>query len=258
MILADRDCARHAAALERLADGTLGPIGRMLLYRHMARCPACAARLAALEAMRAGLREAVPRHRAPPALAARIGAALAREAPPVRAPAWLRLRAVLPITGAGLAGALAGVGLMVMASADPGTDPLRRALIDSHVRSLMEAHLIDVPSGDGHTVKPWLSRHGDVSPPVRDLAADGFVLDGGREDYLDGRRAAAVVYRSDRHVINLYAFADPTAPPAPPHASSLQGFNIVTWRRDGIAYAAVSDVEAATLRRFAALVAASP
>jgi anti-sigma factor RsiW len=116
---------------------------------------------------------------------------------------------------------------------------------------MMADHLTDVLTSDRHTVKPWLSERVDVSPPVRDLAKDGFPLIGGRLDYIDGHRAAAVVYRHDRHIINLFAWASPREADTAFHEEQTQGFNIVRWRRDGISYCAISDLEADQLAAFA-------
>ncbi len=213
--------------------------------------------------MRGLLRERLAYHHAPPDLAARIGTALAREAAPLpvarRETRWMdRWPGGVSFAGGGLVGALAGVVLMLLIGAPGGgggNAALLGSLVDNHVRSLMADHLTDVLTSDQHTVKPWLSQHIDVSPPVKELAAQGFPLVGGRLDYIDGHPAAVVVYRRAKHVINLFAWAT-SAPDAPMRAASRQGFNVITWRAGGIAYAAVSDVEADQLQEFARDVAA--
>lgn len=201
--------------------------------------------------MQAAVRTKLPYHRAPPGLAARIGAALPREeAPPIARP-WFRIPAI-SLAGTGLAGALAGVALTVLVMG--GQDDPAMAVIGSHIRSLQAEHLTDVMTSDQHTVKPWLSARLDVSPPVRDLKDEGFPLVGGRMDYVEGHPAAAVVYRRAKHVINLFAWASSGKDEAF-HEETRQGFHVVTWRHAGIRYYAVSDVEADQLAEFAKLVA---
>ena len=84
---------RARRLLPAYADRQIGPIRRFLLGRHIARCPSCLAELEAMQAMRTALRTNLTVHRAPPALAMRIGSALPREAPPPvrRAAVALRL-----------------------------------------------------------------------------------------------------------------------------------------------------------------------
>lgn len=211
--------------------------------------------------MQAALRTKLPYHRAPPGLAARIGAALPREEPlPLPGMAdrgargWLRIPA-LGMAGTGLAGALAGVALTVLVMG--GQRDQTMEVIESHIRSMQAEHLTDVQTSDQHTVKPWLSARLDVSPPVRDLKDEGFPLVGGRLDYIEGHPAAAVVYRRAKHVINLFAWAS-SGPNEPFREETRQGFNTVSWRQDGIRYYAVSDVEADQLVEFARLAEQRP
>ncbi len=246
------ECDRSGGLLSGLVDNALRPLARLRVSRHIAGCEACAGKVEELRAMQAAVRTKLPYHRAPPGLAARIGAALPREAAPPVARPWFRMPA-FSVMGTGLAGAVAGVALTVLVMSGQG-DPAEMAVIGSHIRSMQAEHLTDVATSDQHTVKPWLAARLDVSPPVRDLKEVGFPLVGGRMDYIDGHPAAAVVYTRAKHVINLFAWAS-AGKDEGFRRETRQGFNVVAWRRSGIQYYAVSDVEADQLAEFARLVA---
>jgi anti-sigma factor RsiW len=237
--------------LPAYVDRHMGPVRRFLLGRHIAACASCLAELEATQAMRTALRTNLPVYRAPPALAMRIGSALPREAPPV----IRRRRPHLGFAGAAMAGSLAGVAL-TLAVTRPATvpDKLVADVVGDHVRSLMGDHLMDVPTSDQHTVKPWLSARLDLSPVVKDFVAEGYKLLGGRLDYVGGHRAAAIVYQRDKHIINLFAFVADERSDMPPRQENLDGFNVINWRMGGLSYVAVSDVEAAQLLAFVRLV----
>jgi anti-sigma factor RsiW len=203
-------------------------------------------------------REAV-RHAPPPGLLERIRTDLeATQAPAApkrpavrpRAARWGWLQAV-SLFGAGAATAW---GLALALLVTPLQEATIDAVTDSHVRSLMGAHLNDVISTDQHTVKPWFTGKLDFSPPVVDLAADGMPLTGGRLDYLDGRPVAALVYRAGPHTVNLFIWpAASGASDSAPQLLNRRGFNLVHWDQDGMQAWAVSDLNAAELQAFAAL-----
>ncbi len=120
----------------------------------------------------------------------------------------------------------------------------------------MADHLTDVLTSDQHTVKPWLSARLGLSLVVKDLAQDGFPLVGGRLDYVEGHRAAALVNRRAKHAINVFAFVAAGPDDAQPRLRTRDGFNAITWRMDGLTYVAVSDLEASQLMDLVRLIEA--
>jgi anti-sigma factor RsiW len=122
-------------------------------------------------------------------------------------------------------------------------------VLSAHLRSLTGTHLLDVPSSDQHTVKPWFNGKLDFSPPVKFL--DGFPLLGGRIEYFDGRPAAALIYARNKHVINLFIW--PADRPQAGAAVAQNGFNMLNWSANGMAFWAVSDLGEAELREFVAV-----
>ena len=198
------------------------------------------------------------RHKAPPELHGRIVAALTREdplpAPPPRKRFWASLQQQW--AGIGLAfacGVVASLTVTMFHAAPSEEDRLAQEIVAGHVRSLMAAHLADVASSDRHTVKPWFSGKLDFSPPVHDLANEGFQLTGGRLDYLDQRPVAALVYRRQQHTINLFVWPSGGAPSHEVKSLSRQGFNMTDWSDSGMQFRAVSDLNSGELLSFTQL-----
>jgi anti-sigma factor RsiW len=88
---------------------------------------------------------------------------------------------------------------------------------------------------------------------VIDTSAAGFTLVGGRLDYLGGRPVAAIVYRRRLHLINLFIWPDGGTAGG---SEARDGYNLRRWHANGMAHAAVSDLNQAELGQFEALVEA--
>jgi anti-sigma factor RsiW len=136
-----------------------------------------------------------------------------------------------------------GVGTRALEAAD-GHSP---ELVSAHLRSLQNpAHLTDVASSDRHTVKPYFQGRIDYAFTVRDFADAGYPLEGGRVDVLGERPVAALVYRSNAHVIN--AFVQRTGLPSRERAWSRNGFNLYRFDdAEGDTVELISDVSPETL-----------
>ena len=242
------DCARLADAW---LDGELDPATTAEFERHVRQCPACSRRTEALRSLASAVRTADLRAGAPAGLEEKVRRALSRER---------RRHSVWHLGGvrwfaAAAAVLLAGVVGWHLHRGPTGSldQMLAREVVSAHVRSLMADHLVDVASSDRHTVKPWFAGKLDFSPDVRDFAADGFPLVGGRLEYLDGRAAAGLVYRRGGHTINLFIRPAPGGD-ATPEAQTLNGYHTLHWSRGGMEYWAVSDASEESLRAFAGYV----
>jgi anti-sigma factor RsiW len=122
-------------------------------------------------------------------------------------------------------------------------------LVSAHIRSLTGNHLLDVPSSDQHTVKPWFNGKLDFSPPVKDL--EGFPLLGGRLEYLEGHPAAALIYGRNKHIINLFTW--PSTTPMAESTETRNGFHLQSWYSNGATFWVISDLNEGELREFVAL-----
>ena len=248
-------CNEAGATIAAYADGEVDRLRSHTIGKHLRACPSCAAKHQELLALRARIRAEVPYFNAPPALRERVlatlaGATTARGNGARSSDRWRWL------TGGALAGCAATIVAWVIGTAiiDWRTnEDLAVEAVTTHVRATLGNHRVDVASSDQHTVKPWLSARLDYSPPVRDLAAEGFTLVGGRIDYLDRQPVAALVYRYRDHVIDVFV-RPPTAHAPPAALRTVRGFNVAHATGSGMDWLAVSDLNAAGLSSFVARV----
>jgi anti-sigma factor RsiW len=231
----------EALRLQAYFDGELDANAVAQVERHMQTCRECATQLRSFEAIRAGMRQSAPYYRAKPQLRSRVAKALDREiGPPKNAarfvapgrPFWSGAASGAAMTA--LAAALAFVLILPAPS-----NPLVNDVMNAHLRSLMENHLIDVVSTDQHTVKPWFAGHADVSPPTADFPKEDYRLTGGRVDYVDGHRSAVLVYKHGAHTINVFTWADAREPL--PNIVTRNGYHAVFWKSGNLDFCAVSD-----------------
>jgi anti-sigma factor RsiW len=214
-------------------DGELDLVRSAEVEAHTRDCAGCADNIRSMESLREAVR-AIPYHRAPEQLRERISRTLAPR--PQRDWRWI----------SGLIGvpALAAIALMFFLF----RPSVPNEIVDAHVRSLLANHLLDVPSTDRHTVKPWFAGKLDYSPDVK--TPEGFELMGGRLDYLAGRPVAALVYRRRQHIINVFVWPSGESDRSPALRTD-RGFHIAHWTSGGMTWWAVSDLNGEELAELA-------
>src|SRR5205823_6947092 len=240
------NCQEPKAQLQAYLDGELDLTRSLEIEKHLRECSECSQAINSLRLLQQGFRNDSLRFQAPAGLENRVRSALHRQGGS-RAQ-MLRWRWLLPALSAA---ALAIVFAGYLLTRTPADDLVSSEIVSSHVRSLMTSnHLIDVPSEDSHTVKPWFDGKIDFSPPVKDLTAQGFTLIGGRLDYIANRPVAVLIYQRRKHTINLFVWPAPNGN-TKPAAQVRQGYNLIHWTRSGMRFWAVSDLNLAELQQLA-------
>jgi len=239
------NCAAARELIESYLDGELNPSVQAEVQEHLTSCASCAETHARLQELQMNTRTQAPYYEAPADLRRSVQTALARaaqnEARRSAVPAWAAIAAVV------LLGLSLTFNFILFRLHRGDRETLAQNIVASHVRSLIGTHLLDVPSSDRHTVKPWFNGKLDFSPDVRDFADRGFPLTGGRIDYMANRPVAALVYQRRQHVINVFVW------PGESSAGELSqnGYNMIHWSKAGMNYWAVSDLNPNELRQFA-------
>jgi anti-sigma factor RsiW len=248
------NCEEFADLLHPFADGELDLVRSLAVERHLQGCPGCATAIKELKALQGTLAEPALYHRAPAALRDRVRASL-RPASRTRAGAR-----PVPWRFLAVAASLAFVATLTWATlrgpALPSADErVAQLVVASHVRSLMlPGRDVDVASSDQHTVKPWFKGQVTFSPPVKKLDGAGFELVGGRLDYLDRQKVAALVYKRRGHVISLFIWPAADRFARLPQALTDQGYHIIHWSDGDLTYWAASDLNEMELREFVDLI----
>jgi anti-sigma factor RsiW len=242
-------CQQARPLIDLYADGELEATAILELEQHLQSCSACGIAWRNLQSLKKALKQEALYFTAPEELRQRIKSEL--PAPPRAIPQrqswnWNWLTTVM----SGAAAACLALLLTVTLTRPSSEQPLAQEIVSSHIRSLMANHVMDVVSTDQHTVKPWFNGQLDFSPPVKDLATQGYPLIGGRLDYVGGRNVAALVFQRHKHILNLFIWPAKEADSKPAAFAPRQGYNLIRWSESEMAFWAVSDLNQNELMEF--------
>lgn len=228
--------------LDPYLDEELDIVSARAVDHHVNSCDTCARWLAERRRLARRLRSASLRYDLPPEAAHRLRRIAHPDSPP-----QTRLTRWPAALAAGLLLTLSGFfyGHSVLRSTE-----LRDELVTAHIRAVLSRHPVDVESSDHHTVKPWLSTQLPFSPPVPELGGLGDVLVGGRVDYLEHTRVAALLYQHSHHSVNVFLWPSSILEVPTSSGTTTGGFNVVVTRVGEFTAAIVSDMSTNELRRF--------
>jgi len=248
------NCEAAKPFLDSYADGELDLVNHVKIEEHLGNCFNCDVDYRDLKLLKDTLAEDQSLYfRAPDSLRRDIRSSLRESYAEPAKNRFLSWRWTPVFAALGIAVITLLSVFTLFRPATNSEDVLAKEMVSAHIRSMMvgDPHLMDVPSTDQHTVKPWFEGKLDFSPPVVDLGPQGFTLVGGRLDYAGGRAVAAIVYKRRQHVINLFIYPETATTAA--ETLSKQGFNIVRWNKGGMTFWAVSDLNAGELQQFSDL-----
>src|ERR1700676_4932268 len=238
-------------------DGELDPPSAIEFERRLADDESLKARYNRLLSFRRAVRS-LPQHELPPGLQARIQSALDADGPgrtnlpgPVvrlgqagrpRQRSW----SFQALAAAAVFGAVISSSVMLTIERYNLHEDCGRPVVSGHIRGLLAPHPFDVASSDRHTVKPWFTSRLPESPQVPDLAAQGFVLVGGRVDVVGHDPVATIVYKHAAHTVSLTTLR----PGQSVSDQAISGYNVRSWSDADFTYIAVSDLPSADLATF--------
>jgi anti-sigma factor RsiW len=261
------NCAEVELLAEPYLDGEFEEAERAAVEAHLASCDACRSRVAATQsirsALRAKLKEALapgtPAGTAPESLRRRIAEALDRETADREAAArpapWWR-RAVSPLPVAAAAACVAGA--LVVLAGHRSADPLVEEAVRKHARDLPLE--LNAASLGPEAISSLLASKLEFNPRPPAFDAPGLRLVGARFAQLREWPAAYMRYETPRGHVGLFIVDDPgrrfgdtgtVHGGGPPSVKVINahGYNVAVWRRNGIVYSVVSDLDEADLVR---------
>ncbi len=240
-------CEKALGLLGPRLDGELSVNRERSLEEHLSSCAECRHSLAELADLRDALRM-LPRISAPERLHQKIYAGFQAEAARARVhPIRHLLHPLVTHAGALAIGVALALGIMFLPKT---TDGRPESFLAAHVASLKNEQLTQILASDTHKVRPWFEGRVDYAPIVVDLVDDGYPLVGGRVDLIGRQKTAALVYKWNAHVINLFVTPTDEGEKFPVTEGTEKGFNYIGWRARGFRFFAITGASGNSLRAF--------
>lgn len=245
-------CAFSDSLLQGYFDGELNAFRAAEFERHLRRCADCAEQLVNQDLLSGTLQLAQLYEPAPASLRRKIlaGCSSVPSTTAVSEPLlWHWLVAAAALLLVAFVGWRVSPGLRT----EDYQGEFAREIVEAHMRSLLPGYATGVASNDEYAVRGWFDGKVKFAVPVRDFAEQGFVLQGGRRDVVEGRSVAALVYAHNGQLFDVFVWPTREADISP-RTGSRQGFHWVDWRKEKMEFCAVSDADPVELEQLHQLI----
>jgi anti-sigma factor RsiW len=242
-------CDAWVEKLDAYLDGELPAEEARALDEHLRACPACASQVVKRVQLKRAIQVVGQRYTPDSTFRARIERRFLARRP-------VSFNRLLIAALGGIFLLFAVIVFIVLISRQPDSRILSE-LTDIHVATLASANPVDVVSTDRHTVKPWFAGKIPFTFNLPELQNTAFTLVGGKVSYLRQSPGAELLFRVRQHEISVFIFQDRYLGKAPKSNGRAQSFNERAWTQNGLAYFAISDVNARDLDALCALIRAA-
>jgi anti-sigma factor RsiW len=222
-----------------LARDRLTPAEKTEVEEHLAGCDTCK-RAASADRELDGAVTRLPAPAAPAGPAKRVEAR------------FVKRRRGLAVAAGLAAGVIAITAFVLVWAIRRDTNGvLLREVVNDHLRLLSAVHPIEIETSDMNQIKPWFTGRLDFAPGLSFAGDAVFPLHGAAVGWFLDRKCATYVFAKAEHKITLLVLPAAALDWPKRYQARERGFETLLWRDGDLAYALVSDTEAAELAALA-------
>jgi anti-sigma factor RsiW len=133
-------------------------------------------------------------------------------------------------------------------------DKLIDEILLGHIKAIKTDRFTDIKSSETQRITTWFTGKLDYAPKVFSFPKQGFKLAGGRLDVLHDQHIAAVTYKIDHSLIDVYTWPSPDVDDADQETHDKQGYHILYWCHNHMNYWIVSNSNSKQVNQLAKLI----
>jgi len=232
------NCERAQSRMDAYLDCELDEPSRVELESHFQSCRTCEPLLLKARRLREIYWGDLPRFTAPVGLADRIRQTIRAESH----------RSSYSLFGWLSAAVVAAAACLIIIFHAGPEHQIAGDAYRAFARAQLTNHFCDVTSADTAVVQSWLAAKLQYAPPVVDVP--DYEMRGGRIEKIHDRTVAAIVYRQQKKVINVFVWPTGTRESLKPTYWSNKNCSACVWSRDRMSFAVVGNVSSQEMDEF--------